>query len=461
MCPKFSELSIRMGSRTTIIYAVLVKEEKLALSIIETRSVFIMSSSIPHNHRPDVGIVYSDAAGKSLESQNMAHYLCAVLASTGHAKIHLVPLSDRLPMISPRISFYPFTGSGKGVVQTVPASDYTLSNIVSLARMDVVIVVVNRPDSKTCWKILSNLQFDKDHNMAIFSLQRSLLQFVDTDSLEDQVSANKRLVVLDGFSAFAVVPHEQTGALVATSYDLPTIVIERLTKEQVDVASGPCNLLEYTGMRVLYRKNLTAHSWGVISMELLYVLNMFHGGMLNDTLFDSKWRIVFASMLRETALVLGKASQDGKWGARLDCLISLRLWDLEMLLASPTFLFFFLSFIMPFPFGVKLPSPGVVDLTTRRGSMTILNLEELVNLGDRLKKKTPLLSLLLFYLRKLERQGASHRSVREEASQAVDHLLRPKGAVPLSVIEWRVYAIRVITIVSIIATVYFLLFHGF
>lgn len=43
--------------------------------------------------KPRVAILYSDSEKQSLESKNLAHYLCGLLSKSGYAQMYMVPFN--------------------------------------------------------------------------------------------------------------------------------------------------------------------------------------------------------------------------------------------------------------------------------------------------------------------------------------------------------------------------------
>ena len=68
-------------------------------------------------------------------------------------------------------------------------------------------------------------------------------------------------------------------------------------------------IMESTGLRVLYRKHITTHTWGITSFYGCFAaINALTGGSLKSDLYTcQKTRILVATMLSECRMV-GKAS---------------------------------------------------------------------------------------------------------------------------------------------------------
>jgi hypothetical protein len=61
-------------------------------------------------NKPRVGMIYSENAHHSLESKNLAHYLCGLLVNSGWSIVYMVPFAKDGPVAeiqNKRISFIP------------------------------------------------------------------------------------------------------------------------------------------------------------------------------------------------------------------------------------------------------------------------------------------------------------------------------------------------------------------
>lgn len=63
------------------------------------------------------------------------------------------------------------------------------------------------------------------------------------------------------------------------------------------------DLLESTGVKVLSRKHLTTHTWGIVSYGCLAATNALVGGTMRDHLSSHYTRRVAAHALRDCRLV--------------------------------------------------------------------------------------------------------------------------------------------------------------
>ena len=83
--------------------------------------------------KPRVGVIYSDSrTGNSNESKNLAHYICALLSSTGYALVNMIAMQPEgqettaadLRLNSGRRIHYLPTGN-KGRPLEVPVSSFS------------------------------------------------------------------------------------------------------------------------------------------------------------------------------------------------------------------------------------------------------------------------------------------------------------------------------------------------
>lgn len=114
-------------------------------------------------------------------------------------------------------------------------------------------------------------------------------------------------------------------------------------------------------------------------VEHLYALNVITKGNLYDTLMDTKMRLLYAKMVRETLDLLVVAAKGGEWKADLTLLTSWLTPKLfELILALPFPIFYIISWF----FGLFPPagviSPGQYDLLEGRQSTVTQSLQEVV-----------------------------------------------------------------------------------
>ena len=166
-------------------------------------------------------------------------------------------------------------------------------------------------------------------------------------------------------------------------------MLERLSKEVVDIAVGAANLIETLPVNVLYKKVITPFAWGVLVFECAFAINTITGGSMASTMKARKNRILYAAMIRECSIALKAAARGGAWKPDLSMVsFTGSVWLLEMILMLPHALYYPLAKLTGFDFP-DLPSPGQVDLTNGRTTMVSWHLQEIVEAGAR--HSTPML----------------------------------------------------------------------
>ena len=118
-----------------------------------------------------------------------------------------------------------------------------------------MIITVNSNDTKACCMKIAETVMNTQ-NVVVFSLQRGVK---NSDVVKD-ILQNKGLTVIEGVFGFAVVLDPKYSAYISTIIH-PSILFERLTKENEKAADGPLRLLEDMDVQVYFRKTLTPQSW--------------------------------------------------------------------------------------------------------------------------------------------------------------------------------------------------------
>ena len=341
--------------------------------------------NIPMEQRPVVAIIYSEGDRFSAESRNMAWWMAAQLGDLGCCIVHLVGVSpDGIPTNSlnqGKKERIVFMGSWNGKKVEVPAGDINHSHFDMLNTAHVVIVMVNSSETYMCVEKMKQQLGQSSsvgHKCTIFSLQRGVR---NNEAVREAFTGRKDLAIVEGIAGFAVVYDERHKAYVPTEA-YPAIVLERLSKEVADIANGPCNLLENTGLYVNYRKTLTTYAWGMLIWETIHCLSGMTGQTVMQTLLNPRCRLILASTFREASVALETASRGGDWRADLLLIhpfITPRM--VEMWLCLPTFFFRLVGWcltILP-PHG--LYSNVAFDLQNGRKSTLSASLGELCATG--------------------------------------------------------------------------------
>lgn len=127
----------------------------------------------------------------------------------------------------------------------------------------------------------------------------------------------------------------------------------------------------------------TAHIWGMFIYEHLYTLNILTKGTVRDTLFNRKYRLWYALMIRETTTALTAAARGGGWKPEfllLSEMMSVKMF--EMLLLTPNFIFIPIAWLFGVLPAANIISPGQFDLIEGRKTVTSTTLGELVSVSE-------------------------------------------------------------------------------
>eukprot|EP01039_Chlorochromonas_danica_P000075 gene75-82_t len=413
----------------------------------------------------NVGIIYSENVHYSSESKNLAHYLCGLLSASGYAQIFMIPYSSEGPIsdISPnKRVFYKHPRNDK--LLEIPASDVSFSHWNVLPECHLVVVTVNPSDSNACGNKLAEILENYKKRIPVFSIQRGVRYGTSlSEGLE-----SKGMTVIEAVVGFSVVIEPKQGAYVPTTRS-PSIVFQRLSKEEVAIADTPLRLLETMDLDVYFRKFLSPHAWGLMAYEQLYVLNMLTKGSIVDTLSKREWRLIYALLLRETNAVLIASAKDNVW--KPDMLLvtqwlTPKLVELILVLPQPFFTLLFWLFGL-FP-RKNIISPGQLDLMEGRKSIATLNLQELVLVADRNKVPCPLIKLVADALHHTESSFEAHIGSRQFVSyDNVDVLTPIVQALPAiytshhSVQELFYWVVRVAGVTALLGALIFLFIHDY
>eukprot|EP00599_Poterioochromonas_sp_BG-1_P001738 CAMPEP_0173149196 /NCGR_PEP_ID=MMETSP1105-20130129/10183_1 /TAXON_ID=2985 /ORGANISM="Ochromonas sp., Strain BG-1" /LENGTH=398 /DNA_ID=CAMNT_0014064019 /DNA_START=36 /DNA_END=1229 /DNA_ORIENTATION=+ len=344
-----------------------------------------------------VGIVYSDNGRQSGESKHLAHYLCGLLSTSGYAQIYMIPFSSEGPIADFAQRRITYLSPKTNKLIEVPASDVTYGYMNSITECHLIVVTVNSNDSTPCGQKLAEVLVNH-HHVPIFSLQRG----VRHGSILAEEVESKGSTAIEASLGFAVVIDPKTSAYVSTLKS-PSVVFERLSKEDVKVADGPLRLLETMDLDISFRKVLTPFAWGTLVYENLYALNILTKGSLKDTLSRRDWRLIYALMIRENLNSLFVASKGGTWKPDLlliSSIISPKL--LELMLIMPDFVFNLLIYLLDLSPNGQVISPGQFDLMEGRKTQTSLYLKEMVEVGKRYNSASPACELILKTIEAIE-----------------------------------------------------------
>lgn len=243
-----------------------------------------------HRIKPKVGIIYSQSDEYSCESMNLAYYLCGLLSNSGYSEIKMIGYnqdnmnirSDNGCHSSDKIANRSSSTSHKRIKYILPGNvtpnEVSSSSLVSytyfntLNECHLIIITVNSNDTKACCnRMIEAFSQSNNNNIIIFSLQRGIK---NGDIVKDTLSNNK-FIVIEAVVGFAVVLDPKYSAYISTIAN-PSILYERLTKENEKIVDGPLRLLEAMKTQVYFRKTLTRKSY----MMMMMVMELFV--MIND-----------------------------------------------------------------------------------------------------------------------------------------------------------------------------------
>lgn len=130
-------------------------------------------------------------------------------------------------------------------------SDVTFAYFSALQDCHLMIITVNSNDTRACCNKIADA-VTNTKNVVVFSLQRG----VKNSDVVKEVLENKGFIVIEAVVGFAVVLDPKYSACISTLVN-PSILFERLTKENEKSADGPLRLLESMDIQVFFRKTLT------------------------------------------------------------------------------------------------------------------------------------------------------------------------------------------------------------
>uniref|UniRef100_A0A7S2UTW4 Ketopantoate reductase C-terminal domain-containing protein n=1 Tax=Fibrocapsa japonica TaxID=94617 RepID=A0A7S2UTW4_9STRA len=369
--------------------------------------------------KPEVSILFSASEEYTTDGRDFSLYLGACLCHAGWSRVHLVGWSsektDNDNAIhyeddKARESFFPY-----GVNKPVPFNRRQCTfNSVSVVRdSQLIIICVNCNETQACSRKVKSLLPER-HDCCVISFQ-----YGTKNSLTGHHSFPKdsRYPVLDG-AVGLLVSRVMTGKGPAfCALNQGCLVLSRLTKEHSDNGQKFLNLLETANIPILYRRNITPHTWGVVMWRQFEPLCALTGLDASALLANRNARILYATMVSEAYQVLKLASRKTKWEANLHCTgagILLQIIAmctkgglaraLPLVVALPDFIFRPLSgFLLPVKKGAK--PPLLEDLQAHRKTALKWQLEELVNVATNQRCAMPV-STRVFHLLQLAIQNA-------------------------------------------------------
>ena len=240
--------------------------------------------------KPKVGIIYSQSDEYSCESMNLAYYLCGLLSNSGYSEIKMIGYNQDNMNIRSDNGYHSSDKSASSSSTSYKRIKYILpgnvtpnevssSSLVSytyfnaLNECHLIIITVNSNDTKACCnRMIEAFSQSNNNNIIIFSLQRGIK---NGDIVKDTLSNNK-FIVIEAVVGFAVVLDPKYSAYISTIAN-PSILYERLTKENEKIVDGPLRLLEAMKTQVYFRKTLTRKLY---MMMMMMIMKLFV--MIND-----------------------------------------------------------------------------------------------------------------------------------------------------------------------------------
>jgi len=252
-----------------------------------------------HRIKPKVGIIYSQTDEYSCESMNLAYYLCGLLSNSGYSEIKMIGYNqDNMNIRSDNgysdKSASSSSTSHKRIKYILPGNvtpnEVSSSSLVSytyfntLNECHLIILTVNSNDTKACcYRMIEAFSQSNNNNIIIFSLQRGIK---NGDIVRDTLSSDK-FIVIEAVVGFAVVLDPKYSAYISTIAN-PSILYERLTKENEKIVDGPLRLLEAMKTQVYFRKTLTRKLYMIMMMitKLFMMTNDDYEGDNDDVDHD-------------------------------------------------------------------------------------------------------------------------------------------------------------------------------
>lgn len=172
-----------------------------------------------------------------------------------------------------RIQYIPATYGIKSKALEASHNRIRFDHWNALDECDIIIAAVNANDIELLGtKISSLLETKKD--IVIFSMMRGIKN--NTRLKEFLTSGGKSVVIIDCIIGFGVVVHPNNNKCLISTTTKPKIIMDRLTKEIMDQADGPVNLIESLKFDIIFKRGLTPFSHGNYYYYLmLLIINHF------------------------------------------------------------------------------------------------------------------------------------------------------------------------------------------
>lgn len=218
------------------------------------------------------------------------------------------------------------------------------------------------------------------------------------------MTREKNIPLLDGAVGCVIGKDPKTGAL--WNVNGGCLVLGRLSKEVAENGQKFFNLFETCGIEILYRQNITTHTWGVLVYNLFQPLCALTGLTPHELFMDQKLRLVYGQLMYESLSALTVASQRGKgdWSPDIWSCVGFYVGTkaFMQLLALPTLFFApFMWFYLQVKSGIKCPMQE--DFHNGRKTQAKWDIHELVSVTIKYKSPAPtLLKLKELFMNAIE-----------------------------------------------------------
>ena len=401
----------------------------------------------------NLGIIYSASCkSQGFDLQNLAYYLCGSFCETGYCNIIMVPHYDNnnssnlLP--NDRIVYCPIKNNTNKNLKSniVPSNNYNFDYFSGLSKCNMILIIVKNGSLKLIWDQLNHITLEESCNPVIFVLQKHSIAF--TGIPNTIMIGKKKIPILEVAVAFSVIENNNIALNNDCTYmsiqSTPSLVVTRLSKDNESVFHGPCNLLEATGIDILYRPHLNQHLWGIALYEQLFIVCALFQTNIKNTICNQESRMTYACMLRECVGLLEKAAgKSKKWQPHMESIIFVSPFFLEMLLLTPSFISVFIIRLLDIPWYMDLTPNANKELEQGYFCYSMNLLKIILNEGDAFNVKENMPVCLAVYNNLLKiKENPTLRNIALENVKQVVHRVSPSG-----IYEWRLWTIRIIAII--------------
>lgn len=337
-----------------------------------------------HWRKPRVALVHS-ATTSSEASTNLAHYFGGCLALAGYSDVKLIRFDAKPGARPPEKKALMIIPPGEKAPNVPNARDlFFTAALDEVKDCQVVVVCVDAPDTAACGKQLAKLLSAKrDDRTGVFCLQHGCKTFAELKGHLGEAP----VILVDGAVGIHVVKSAADGSLGLLAPG--SLVLTRLAKDDADEGLKYIDLLQSSGIPMIFRKIMTPFTWGSLVAYPCDATNALTGDTLQEHLGDWRARRVCAAMIRESCAALSKAARNGGWVPDTSATFAgLSAKRLELVLCLPSFLFVPLSrWLLPVTPGAR--SCAQLDLRERYKTSLDWTLGELVEVGKKYEVPMP------------------------------------------------------------------------